>query len=171
MKFISKNSNLRVVLKPGIPGERLTGRIAESGIYVKFEDGVADVKDENLVKMMMEHPGYDVDYILSDGFDPYKGVRKSLEPEHSVVNIEYGHVGKNINPKSPAGFTPEQLKIIQEMVEAKGKEKAIEILRDLAKEKGSVEEKKPVSKTTAKKAKVAPIKATEPKAIEPEEKQ
>ena len=88
MKFISKNSNLRVVLKPGIPGERLTGRAPESGIYVKFEDGIAEVRDEALVKMMLEHPGFNTDYITSDeGIDPYKNSRKSLEPDHAIVNI------------------------------------------------------------------------------------
>lgn len=120
MKFVSKQSNLRVVLKPGIPREPLSGRSAVAGVYVKFEDGIAVVNSNEIADMLRNHPSFGRDFIVleENDIDPYKNSRKSTEPEHNVMEVEYGHVGKNLNPKPSVSFTPEQKAYIDKMMQA-----------------------------------------------------
>lgn len=130
MKFISRNINLRVVLRPGIPGEPMVGRSPIPGLYVKFEDGVANVTDAESIKLMLlPMKGFGVDYVAADDEEAKRFTRLSeSEPEHDVYSIEYGHVGKNMNPKGQ--FTlPAELKDYIEKAAAK---RAAEIAKPLA---------------------------------------
>lgn len=118
MKFVSKQSNYRITLSPGIPGNALLGNPPKPAIYVKFEDGIANIDDENLVEMMKKHPAFlKGDFIeMSDGTtDPYSATRKSMEPQHNIEIMENG-VAKNITPKPLVSFTTEQKKVINEMI-------------------------------------------------------
>lgn len=101
MKFVSRNSNLMVVLKPGLPGSHLTGQAPVTGVYVKFQNGVVDVKEESIVEMMKKHPGFNIDYIaVEDGVkeeDPYAYYRSETEPVHTTTEIKYGHAEKSVS--------------------------------------------------------------------------
>lgn len=122
MKFISKNMNLRVVLKNGIPAEPMSGRNAVPGLYVKFENGVADVKDEDLIQRMINHPGFNSDFIKveENELDPYADYRSDKEPDHIITEMQFGHAGKTVGVK--AKLTAEQKKALRPMAEQLAKE-------------------------------------------------
>lgn len=131
MKFISKQSNYRVVLKQGQPAEPISGRNFVPGMYIKFENGVVNIEDEATCELMMKHAGFNSDYILSeeDQADPFEDSRKNIEPDHHITKIEYGHVGKSDGAKiSP--FTKEQQIVMKNMA----KEMAAEMAPKLAME-------------------------------------
>lgn len=157
MKFISKNANLRVVLSPGIPGERLTGRLLTPGKYVKFEMGVAVVNDPEWIRMMKEHPGFNSDFIaVEEGSteDPYALSRKEVEPEHDNISIEYGHVGKNLNPKGHIPMSNEQKQVINKIAAEMAKEMIKDLVPKMAKDllKQMVEKNQSIDKTKVKKS-------------------
>ena len=118
MKFISKSSNLLIVLRPGLSAQPLTGTPAVPTISVRFKDGVADVQNQELVDMMLKHPGFNSDFISADSVpvDPYAATRQSSEPSHVMTEIKFGTpvnriVGKGDNTK----LSPEVQKLIQDM--------------------------------------------------------
>jgi len=131
MKFVSKSNNLRIVLRPGVPSERITGRIAIQGLYIKFEGGVVNVVDEETIKLMLAHPGYGTDFF--DAEIKPKGMtmgdERSSEPAHDVMEIENGYIKKNLNPKAKITLTPEMKQLINEM--------AVEVGAKIAEEKFS----------------------------------
>lgn len=114
MKFISKFGNLQIVLKPGIPGEPLAGRVAQPMIYARFEGGLLETHDESMIEKLLIHPGYGLDYIkVEDGTAVAE--RPGLEPEHDMIDIEYGHMGGNKNPRKPVPLTKEMQGAIAKM--------------------------------------------------------
>lgn len=145
MKFVSKYSNYRIVLKRGIPAEPLTGRNAVPGLYVKFSNGVTEVKDESIVELMLKHPRFGTDFlkIEESEVDPFANSRKDLEPEHDVKEMIYGHVGKSLNPKPAMNMNSDQKRMFNEMVMDAAKEMAkemapklaVEILKNLSEKK------------------------------------
>jgi hypothetical protein len=147
MKFISKNVNLRVVLRPGIPAEPITGRQPVAGLYAKFENGSLISNDETTIELLKKHPGFGPDYIMVEdgGVDPYKDTRKESEPEHSIQQIDYGHVGKSLTPKSGVKFTKEQKIAIEKMFKDGVKEEALKLVQSMLANKSPElpEEKKP----------------------------
>lgn len=136
MKFISKNANLRVVLRPGMPAELMTGRAATPGLYAKFEDGVLESNDIDFCKVLMTvEKGFGSDFILADNTLPDPFLRTSSEPEHTLMEIKYGHVEKSINPRPSVVISPEMKKAIEKMAIDMAKEMApkmaIELLQTL----------------------------------------
>jgi hypothetical protein len=134
MKFVSKQGNYRIVLKQGQPAEPLTGRIAVPGIYIKFENGIANVSNEEMITLMMNHSAYNRDFICAEEgiADPWGDFRKEKEPQHTIMNIKHGEVEKNLTPK--AKLPVEQQKIITEMAAKMAQEMAQEMAPKLAKE-------------------------------------
>jgi len=132
MKFISKSTNLRIVLQHGMPAEPLTGRAAVAGLYIKFENGVVDVSDETTIKLMLSHPAFNSDFIKADddGVDPYADRRIESEPEHDMTEIKYGAIGKALNPKKGPPLTMEQKSAVTKMA----KELAIKMAPTIAKQ-------------------------------------
>jgi|ERR1035437_958334 hypothetical protein len=123
MKFISKNSNLRIVLRPGLPAAPLAGRDAMPGIYVKFQDGIAEVKDEEYIKMMLRHPAFNSDFIAPDnGIDPFAHRRSEIEPAHVIQEMKYGTVVGVQSSAKRAPLSPEMKKMINDLAEARMKE-------------------------------------------------
>lgn len=116
MKFVSKNSNLLVVLRQGIPGSHITGTPSKPMISARFKDGMFESSDQDVVTMLLAHPGFDTDYISTEethGLDPFAYMRESAEPEHTVTQMKYGQPigsGKLAKPK----FPPEVMKALQE---------------------------------------------------------
>ena len=114
-KFVSKNSNYMIVLKPGVEGNRNLGTHAVSGLYVKFQAGVVDVKEEAIVKMLREHPGFGTDFIevKPEEVDPYLDSREEVEPPHVISEIHYGHSEAVKGSPRKVKLTPQIKKVIE----------------------------------------------------------
>jgi hypothetical protein len=122
MKFVSKNSNLRIVLRPGIPANQMSGIAGQPGVYVKFQDGVVEVKDEEMIKKMHDHPGFNIDFIAVDesGEDPFAANREEIEPIHVIQDIRYGHAeGKRISPHKKLKLDPQIQKLVDDLAAKK----------------------------------------------------
>jgi len=135
MKFISKNANLRVVLKHGLQAEPITGRLAIPGLYVKFEDGVAVVNNEETCKLMLAHPGFDRDFISADDVraNAYTSSRRENEPIHQITELKYGTLGKSVGPKPKIRYTPEMTEAIKQEAIKLAKEIAPELAKEMVK--------------------------------------
>ncbi len=139
MKFISKSNNLRIVLKHGISAEPISGRAAVNGLYVKFENGLANIENEEMVKLMFKHPGYNSDFICAkDEEGVFSGQRRNAEPRHDIVEITAGGViGKNLGEKNTVALNNEQKELLTKMA----KEMATEMLKKLVSKTQNKEEK------------------------------
>ena len=132
MKFISKNSNYRAILKHGLPAEPMTGRAAVSGMYAKFENGIFKTEDEEIIDLLKKHSGFGSDYIQADSNDskdPY--TRDAVEPEHDLIQIKHGSVVGNQNPKPKLNLNKEQQKILTDMAQ----KMAMEMLQKMVKDR------------------------------------
>lgn len=136
MKFVSKMSNYRVILQHSTPAEPITGRLATPGIWVKFENGVADVRDEKVIEMVKNHHLFNTDFVIMDDpqKDPYEDVRNAVEPDHNITEIKYGHIDGSINPKPAVAINRETKKILMDMAKDMAKEMAAQMAPDLAKQ-------------------------------------
>lgn len=125
IKFVSKNSNYMIVLKSGIEGSRVLGTQAVPGLYIKFQAGSVDIKEESVVKMLREHPSFGIDFVevKQDEIDPYVDTREDIEPAHTSTEIVHGMAGKSIG--APKKITPEIKKLIEK--------EALRMLPDLLK--------------------------------------
>jgi len=125
MKFISKNSNLRIVLSPGIPANQMSGIAGKPGVYVKFQDGIVDVKDEEMINQMRRHPAFNQDFIVVDdnGKDPYADIRQEIEPVHIIQEMKYGQVeAVKVSPHAEGKIDPKIKKLVDELAMKKVKE-------------------------------------------------
>jgi hypothetical protein len=136
MKFISKNPNLRVVLRPGIPGNVLAGKEAIAGVYVKFQGGMVEIQDNDLIEMMKKHPGFEQDYILvaENEIDPYLSTRTEVEPVHKIVEMKYGTPEKTTKGASTVALSQEVKDALVEQAKAMAKEIVRQSLPELIKE-------------------------------------
>jgi hypothetical protein len=114
-KFVSKNSNYMVVLRSGLEGNRALGTHAINGLYVRFLEGVADIKDDTIVKMLKDHPGFGTDFleVKHDEIDPYKDERQEIEPTHATAQIKYGHVESASGSQPKVKMTPQMKKLLE----------------------------------------------------------
>jgi hypothetical protein len=115
-KFISRSSNLLVVLKPGIPAQPITGTPPVPTVSVRFEDGMANVEDNSLVELMKSHPGFNGDFILAtdEAFDPYIGQRQATEPAHIVMEMVHGAPATKIVTGKLGNVSPDVERLIRE---------------------------------------------------------
>lgn len=126
MRFVSKNSNLRVILKPGLPAEPLTGRASDPGISVKFLDGMLEVNDEIIIQKLMVCPACKVDFWpVEEGEwkDPFKYQREESEPAHIMTEFKYGRPDRTLSSAKKPKLSPEIEKMLNE--------RAIEIAKEL----------------------------------------
>jgi hypothetical protein len=148
MKFVSKNSNLLIVLAPGIPAQPLSGTPAKSGLYIKFKNGIAEVKDEDIIAKMKAHDGFDRDFIAveDEKKDPYQDYREDQEPTHVISEIKYGHVEKSVSGNKKIRLTKEMSALVNQLAMEKVKEllpgMVEETLKSIAKQSKAKEEKK-----------------------------
>ena len=114
-KFVSKNSNYMVVLRPGVEGSRALGTHAIPGLYVKFQSGVVDVKEESIAELLRAHPDFGDSFIeiRQEDVDPFLDSRSEIEPDHIISDIKYGHVEKTIGAQRKIKITPELKKILE----------------------------------------------------------
>ena len=118
MKFISKSSNLLIVLRPGLSAQPITGTPAKPTISVRFKDGLAEVQQQELVDLMLVHPGFNGDFICADGIstDPYANIRQPSEPAHTLTDMKFGTpVMRTIGGGQKTVLPPELQKIVHEM--------------------------------------------------------
>lgn len=117
MKFISKSSNLLIVLRPGLSAQPITGTPAKPTVSVRFKDGVADVQSQELVELMLAHPGFNGDFISAEGVpaDPYAMSRESSEPAHSITEVKFGTPVSKVTKGGNPQLSPEIMKLVQQM--------------------------------------------------------
>jgi hypothetical protein len=113
-KFVSKNSNYMVVLRPGIEGNRAIGTHAVPGLYVKFQGGVVDIKEDSVVELMRKHPSCGTDFleVKQDEVDPFLDERQEIEPIHTMQEIKYGHAEGKVRT-GPTKLTPAMKRLIE----------------------------------------------------------
>ena len=130
-KFVSKQSHLMIVLKPGIPGSPITGQQPQAGLYVRFKDGFIDVKDEGIAEQMRRSLSFGRDFIEVEDkeLDPYKDSREDIEPVHKISELKYGHIEKTT--RSRPAKVPEELK---KVIQAEAHRLAKQMLPGLVKE-------------------------------------
>lgn len=170
MKFVSKSSNLLIVLRAGLSAQPITGTPAKPTVSVRFKDGIAEVPDGELTDMMLAHAGFGGDFISAE-IDPYAGTRKSVEPEHVLTELKYG---TPIARTSTAGvkMSPEMQKIVASLASEMAKQMLPGMVEETLKsilsthEGAKVAEKAPVVAKTGKK-KGRPAKAKAQKVEEP----
>lgn len=140
MRFVSKNSNLLIVLSPGLPAQPLTGTPAKSGVYIKFKDGIVDIKDDDLIAKMKGHPGYNGDFISveENEIDPYASFREETEPVHHVADIKYGHVEKKLSSSRKVKIPPEIQKLIEDMAKEQAKAMLPGLMKEFLKEAAKI---------------------------------
>lgn len=160
MKFISKNANLMVVLRPGIPAQPITGTPAVPTLSVRFQDGMVDIQNEEITELMLRHPAFNSDFVAADdyGRDPYASIRAPHEPTHVTTELKYGTpVGKQVS-KNQQQLPPELAKFIEEQAKEVAKQMlpgmvkaTLEAMAETRREEVVEEAPKPAAKKTAKK--------------------
>jgi len=156
-KFVSKNSNYTIVLRPGTEGSRALGTPTVPGLYVKFETGTVTIKEQEQIDMMRNHPGFGSDFIevKDQEEDPYKETRTNMEPDHIHTEIKYGHAENRkasshnvkVDPKLKAIIEREAIKMIPGILKA-NPEILKGILSGLKEESEKTEEAPTIEATT-----------------------
>lgn len=149
MRFVSKSSNLMVVLRPGVPGSTITGQQPINGIYIKFSGGSVDVKDEKFIEMMKLHPGFGRDFIMVDenAADPYEYNRVEVEPAHVIQEMKYGHIESSTGSKKNTKLSPEIKKFLEEEATKMAKAMLPDMVKEVIKSMGKEMAEKDVSET------------------------
>lgn len=106
-------------MEPGLSAQPLSGFQGKQPVYVKFENGVVEVKDQAMIDKMLIHPAYtrDGDYIVADdGTDPFAERREEIEPTHIHTELKYGHVGESsMSPLRKTKVNPELKKLVNDL--------------------------------------------------------
>jgi hypothetical protein len=170
MRFISKNANLRIILRPGLPANPLSGVLAVPTVFVRFQNGLAEVKDPEMISQMKAHPGFNSDFICADNeeVDPYAASRQDNEPPHAIAQIEYGHVGKIIGSPVKRQLPAEIQQLIKDQARELAKSMLPEMIKGLIeagalKEGGAAEEAKEKTPEIKNKSAKKPTKKSEGK--------
>lgn len=159
MRFVSKSTNLNVILRPSLPSNPMTGTPATPGLFVRFIDGIADVKNEDMVKMLLAHPGFNQDFIAveENARDPYAHNRAESEPGHVLTEMQFGQpVARKESGKQK--LPPEVMKLVQEY--------AADLVKEMLPEAVAATLKAHADRVEAEKPTPAPVE--EPVAAAPE---
>lgn len=135
MRFVSRNANLLVVLKPGLPAQPVSGLPARPTISVRFKDGIADVPEGEICDLMLNHPGFNSDYVSAESVgnkDPYASARVESEPPHTITELKYGTPEKVIRD-GKTKLTPELDKLVKELAISMAKELLPEMVKSTLK--------------------------------------
>lgn len=176
MKFVSKSTNLMVVLKPGLPGNHLSGTAPVTGIYVKFSNGMVDVKEDSIAEMMKRHPAFNIDFIaVEEGVkeeDPYAYYRSENEPTHVISEVKYGQLEKSVSSSKPKPLHPDLQNAIKAEAQRLASAMVKEMLPNLIKEAIAsipAKEEDKVSTNVKIEAKVKEVKSKKDKSETPTE--
>jgi len=134
MKFVSKSGNLCITLKPGIPANPLAGTPNDPGIHIRFDNGMVTVNDEELVRKMKSHAGFNIDFfeINEEEKDPYGNLRRDKEPGHQLTKMEFGHPAETFGSKKKINLTPEMIAYLNESAKAMAQEIVKEVAPAMA---------------------------------------
>ncbi len=113
MKFISRYSNYRLVLKPGLQAQPLVGMPSTPGVSIRFEDGMAEVTDPEYIKLVKAHPDFGTNILAAEDPATDDFVRTGVTPEHNTMEIGFGRVMKTSG--APKTVNPELLKLVKKM--------------------------------------------------------
>ena len=125
-----------VVLRPGIPGNHLSGTAAINGIYMKFQGGMLEIKEDKLIEMMKLHPAFGSDFIMVEmpDEDPFSYIRKETEPAHIITEIKYGHAENAVGSKKNTQLSPEIKKMLQDEAVRMAKEMLPGMMKEMMNE-------------------------------------
>lgn len=115
-KFISKSANLNIILRQGLPAQPLIGVPAKAALSVRFQNGMVTVDDQDLVNLMINHPGFNRDFVSADDVvvDPFAYLRQEVEPTHVLTDLKHGTPGGRVVSSKKVTLPPEIAKLIQE---------------------------------------------------------
>jgi len=134
-RFVSKSSNLRVVLRPGISPNPLAGQPGKKMVEYHFVDGVVEVRDPKHIEMMLAHPDCNISFIPVDDSalnqDPFQASRVPSEPPHSITELKFGTPVGRMNVPRVVELPPEILQKIEEIAEKKADQKALELTKKM----------------------------------------
>lgn len=117
MKFVSRATNLLIILKPSLSAVPLAGKLAEPGLSVRFEEGIAVVDRDDICEMMMQHRDFNRDFfIYQDGKDPFVNQRGLKEPAHQITELKFGTPVKSFGDKVVQPLTPEMRTFINDSI-------------------------------------------------------
>jgi len=125
-------TNLRLVLRPGIPAQPITGSPAVPTVFIQFKDGLAQTENEEIIEMLQHHKDFNRVFIqVEEGVKPAFEANKSAEPVHVLSDIEHG---KSVNRRgNPVGVNPDASKKMQEAINEQAKAMAMAMLPELLK--------------------------------------
>lgn len=126
-----------LVLRPGIQGNHLTGTPAQPGLSIRFRDGIVEVKDEEVIRLMKASDGFkNGDFIAvdEDMQDPYADERVQIEPVHVVTEMKYGHPEARKVSDSPVRIPASIKKMIAVEAQKMAKEMVKEMIPQIIKE-------------------------------------
>jgi hypothetical protein len=167
MKFISKSANLLIVLRAGIPAQPITGTPPTPTISVRFKDGVADVQQDELIEMMVKHPGFNNDFVSAENVQAasFETTHKMAEPVHILTEMQFGTpVSRKIGGFAP--LPPELQNLVKTMAVDLAKSMLPGMIEETLKGimKAHEADKKPVEKTPVASTKVKGKPGRPPKA-------
>lgn len=158
MKFVSVSANYSITIKPGIPREPLAGRPAVQGIYVRFEDHVANVSDPSIIEALTTAKEYGIDFTSADSASPEFSAPKDTKPVHFIQELDHGSVGATKNaPGVPVDIAAEIEKRALDIAKQLAPQIAVNMLKAIAKdkkEKDSVKTETNLQEEPKKKVKV-----------------
>ena len=150
-----------VVLKPGLPGNPIVGSPPVPGLYIRFRDGVVDVKDDEHIALMKASAGYrDGDFIAveEETVDPFADERTSLEPEHIITEMKYGTpTGRQVTDKKPK-MSP----ALKKFIESEAEKIAKQMLPDMVGEVLAAAKKQQVSEANTEASETTKVTTQEP---------
>lgn len=108
------------MLEPGLSAQPLSGFQGKQPVYIKFENGIVEIKDESLIEKMLAHRAFthDNDFVVveENAIDPFVGRREEMEPVHIHTEMKYGHVGaSSMSPERKTKVNPEISKLVNDL--------------------------------------------------------
>ena len=147
-------SNLRLVLRPGIPAQPITGTPAVPTLFIQFKDGMASSDNEEVIQLLQSHKGFDRVFVqVEEGVRPAFEANRTAEPVHVVSDLEHGKIVRRSG--NPVGQNPDSAKKMQEHINTQAKAMAMAMLPELLKAVQEQSEKKEETVETRPKPKVA----------------
>jgi len=127
MKFVSKQINLMLTLKPALQREPLTGRPADPGIHVRFAQGLFSTDNDDLITALKNHPSFGYDFVQADSMseEDMKRNLDKVEPAHVITELKYGTPESVVGEKRMLKLTPEMERYVSILAE----KKALDILK------------------------------------------
>lgn len=155
-------TNLRIILRPGIQAQPITGTPAVPTLFVQFRDGLAEVSDEELITKMKAHKGFNRQFVsVEDGDTPDFEPQVGNKTVHITSEVKNGQVIRGGNPLGPTELAKANAKEVTKQAKAMAMAMVPELLEALKAEAAKTAtdetvESEPADKTTAEPKKPKP---------------